>query len=428
MPRLFTRLDRDILALALPALATLITEPLLVIADSAIVGHLGTTELAGLSLATNVMGVLLGLSVFLAYGTTATVARKLGGGHRRQAIEGGVDGMVLGLIVAAVIVVLVSVFGRFVLGLYDAPLEVQEAAWSYLRISTFAFPGLLLTLAATGVLRGLQNTRTPLVVAIGVNLLNIALTLTFVYVLHLGLPGAALGTAIAASAGGLALSGSLLRAARRTGAKVAIRPRAVLNTAKSSGWLVVRSATLQITITITTATAATTGAIGLAAHQVANTLWNAMVFVLDAFAIAAQALIGHRLGSGDPDATRAVTRRVMMWGVGSAIITGALLVLARGPIAAFFTPDVQVQQTLTPVLVVLALIIPLGGVVFVLDGVLIGAGDTRYLGLVGIIVTAVYAPAAWAVWHFELGLVWLWAAYGISITARMVTLWLWQRG
>ncbi|MGJ3508523.1 MATE family efflux transporter [Enemella sp. A6] len=422
------RLDREIFALALPALATLITEPLLVVADSAIVGHLGTTELAGLSLASNVMGVLLGLSVFLAYGTTAAVARRLGAGDRRRAIEGGIDGMVLGLIVAAGIALLVSVFGRTVLGWYDAPVDVQDAAWSYLRITAFAFPGLLVNLAATGVLRGLQNTRTPLVVAIAVNLINIALTLTFVYVVGLGLPGAAFGTTIAATGGGITLATVLLRGAVRERASIALRPRGVAEAARSSSWLILRALALQINITITTATAATTGAIGLAAHQVANTLWNAMAFVLDAFAIAAQALIGHRLGAGDADGARAVTRRVMLWGAGSAVLVGALLILVRQPIAGFFTPDTEVQRLLMSVLVVLALVIPIGGVVFVLDGVLIGAGDAKYLGLVGLIVTAVYAPAAWVVWHYELGLTWLWVAYGISILARMITLVVRQRG
>lgn len=421
-------LNRQILALALPALATLITEPLLVIADSVIVGHLGTVPLAGLSIATNVVGVIVGLSIFLAYGTTAAVARRLGAGDRAGAIAGGLDGIALGAVLGGVLALALWLLAPIVVDLYGASAAVQEQATQYLQVVALALPGLLVTLASTGVLRGLQDTRTPLAVAIGVNLTNIALTLGFVHVWHFGLRGAALGTTLAATAGAVTLATAVVRAALREGTPLRLHPQRIWSTAKDARWLVLRAACLQATITMTTATAASLPETSLAAHQVTMTIWNAMAFLLDAFAIAAQALIGHRLGAGDVDGTRDVTRHVLLWGVGSGVAVGALLLLARPLVARMFTPDVAVHDLLAQVLPVLAVMIPLGSVVFILDGVLIGAGDMRYIGLVGLIVVAVYAPAVWGVWHFRLSLTWLWAAYSVAIAARAVTLWVRQRG
>ncbi|WP_194793285.1 MATE family efflux transporter [Raineyella fluvialis] len=421
-------LNLEILALAVPAFATLVAEPLLILVDTTIVGHLGTAQLAGLTLASNVIGFLVGLSIFLAYGTTATVARRLGAGDRRGALAGGLDGMVLGLLIGLVLCVGLLIGAPAILQLYGSGPGATGYATTYLRLVSLGLPAQLVSLASTGVLRGLQDTRTPLYVAIAVNLVNIALNLTLVYGVGLGIAGAAIGTAVSQWAGAAVLSATVLRGAARRGVRFQPHLGGVLAAARSGGWLVLRAATLQLAITVTTFSASGMGEVTLAGHQVAYSLWQTMVYALDAFAIAAQALIGLSLGSGDVPATRRITRRVLLWGVGFGVVVGTLMVLLRPVLGGLFSPDPRVHATLMVTLVVLAAIIPVGGVTFVLDGVLIGAGDARYLSLVGVLVTAIYTPLALVVRATDAGLAWLWAAYGIWIAARAVTLWIRARG
>ncbi|QDP94913.1 MATE family efflux transporter [Microlunatus elymi] len=415
-------LDREIFLLAVPTFATLVSEPALLLADSAIIGHLGTTELAGLGIAGNLLGILTGLSIFLAYGTTGTVARRLGAGDLRFALAGGLDGMVLAVLLGAVLCGLLQLLMPTVIGWYGVGPEVASAARSYLRIAACGLPSLLLILASTGVLRGLQDTRTPLFVAISCNVINIGLNFLFVYGFGLGIAGSATGSLIAQTGSAVLLATVVLRGARRNHTKISFHPRGVLAAARSGFWLVIRTATLQLSITVTTAVAAGMGAIALATHQVANSLWTFLAFALDALAIAAQAVIGRYLGAGDVDLVRRLTRRMIGWGVLAGVIFGLVVTLARPWVDQLFSPDPAVQELLRQVLLVIACITPLAGVVFVLDGVLIGAGDGRYLALAGLIAMASYVPLALLVHGFGAGLVWLWIAYGVFILARMITL------
>lgn len=428
MPSPTPPLTRELLRLAIPALATLLAEPLLILADTWIIGHVGTPHLAGLTIATTVLGVLVGLAIFLAYGTTATVSRRLGAGNRTGALAGGVDGMVLGALLGVILAVTLLVAAPAVIALFGATPAASGYAATYLRIVGFGLPALLVILAATGVLRGLQNTRTPLLVVVTMNLTNIGLNVALVLGAGLGIAGAALGTVISQWLGATVLAGVVLRAARAAGTPIAFRPAGVLTAARDGVWLVLRTAALQAALVITTLTAAGAGEVALAAHQVTASLWTTTAFALDALAIAAQAMVGLRLGAGDPAGAHAITRRVVGWGVGFGAIVGALILLARPALAGFFTPDAGVRALLLGTLVVLAAIAPVGGVTFALDGVLIGAGDARYLALAGAITTAVYAPLALAVHLTAAGLTWLWVAYGGWIIARAVALWLRARG
>jgi Na+-driven multidrug efflux pump len=183
-----------------------------------------------------------------------------------------------------------------------------------------------------------------------------------------------------------------------------------------------RTATLQLSITVTTAVAATLGAVGLATHQVANSLWNLLAFALDAIAIAAQAVIGRYLGAGDVPMVRRLTGRMIGWGVVAGVAFGVIVAAARPLYDQLFSPDPAVQSLLAQVLLVIAVMTPLAGVVFVLDGVLIGAGDGRYLAFAGLIAMIAYLPLALLVHASGAGLVWLWVAYGGFILARMITL------
>ncbi|MGO4957602.1 MATE family efflux transporter [Luteococcus sp. Sow4_B9] len=415
-------LGREIAALAIPAFATLVSEPLLLMADSAMVGHLGTTQLAGLGLASSVMGIINGLCVFLAYGTTSLVARRIGSGNRARALAGGIDGMALGVGLGLLIAIGLRFGAGTVIGWYGGTADVSAQAVDYLHIAGWGLPMLLLMLASTGVLRGLKDTRTPLVVAVSMNLVNIALNWFFMYRLDMGIRGSALGTVLAQAVGSATLAWVVLRGARAAGTPLRVNLAGVLEAARGGVWLVLRSVWLQLSLAVTVMVAARSGAIGLAGHQVTNSIWAFICLALDALAIAAQALVGHELGARRPDRVRAITAKLCWWGVGGGVIFGLLLVLVRGPLASVFTPDARVQDLLLSLLLVLALITPIGGIVFVLDGVLIGAGDARYLSLAGFLATVFYVPLALMVNHVNAGVIWLWVAYGGYLVARVVTL------
>ncbi|GAA2093416.1 MATE family efflux transporter [Microlunatus panaciterrae] len=421
-------LDREILALALPAFATLVSEPLLLMADSAFIGHLGTSQLAGFGIASNVLGILIGLCIFLAYGTTGTVARRLGAGDRAAALAGGFNGLVLAVGLGALLCLGLQLVLPQVIGAYGVTPDVARAASSYLRIAAFGLPSILLLLASTGVLRGLQDTRTPLYVAVATNVVNIGLNFTLVYGLRLGIIGSALGTLAAQSAAALFLASVVVRRARSAGAHLRFHPAGVLSAARSGVWLVARTATLQVAITLTTVVAATGGAVALGAHQVINSLWSLLAFALDAIAIAGQAIVGRYLGAGEVTVGRAITRRMVGWGLVCGAVFG-LVVAATAPLyVGVFTADADVQRLVRTIMWVTAVITPVSGIVFVLDGVLIGAGDGRYLALAGLIALLAYAPLALTVDVLHAGLVWLWAAYGAFMIARMLTLLLRARG
>ena len=211
------------------------------------------------------------------------------------------------------------------IGWYGVEPVVADAATQYLRIAACGLPSLLLLLASTGVLRGLQDTRTPLYVAVTTNLVNIGLNLLLVYGLDLGIAGSALGTLIAQTAAAGYLAAIVVRGSRREHAEIRFRLGGVLAAARSGVWLIARTATMQAAVTLTTLVAATGGAVSLAAHQVVNSVWILLAFALDAIAIAGQAIIGRQLGAGEVAQARRMTRRMVGWGVVCGVAFGALV-------------------------------------------------------------------------------------------------------
>lgn len=414
-------LDREIWRLAAPAFLALIAQPLFLLADAAIVGHLGTPQLAGLGIATSVLGVVISLSIFLAYGTTASVARSLGAGNPGAAIRHGIDGTWLAVLIGTAVTLAGAPAAHLVVNLFHASPAVADAATTYLRIALLGAVPMLVMLATTGVIRGLQDTRTPMVVAVVGNIANVVLNLALVYGLHLGIAGSALGTLLAESGSALALWLMVARGARRH--QLSLRPSATgIRAAGGAGLpLILRTATLRACLLIMTFSATAIGDDDLAALQVAMAVWNFLAYSLDAIAIAAQASTGRALGAGDVALARAMTTRQIQWGISSGIATGGGLAATAPWLGALFTEDVAVQHLLVPVLLVAAAIQPVAGVVFVLDGVLIGAGDGRYLAWAGLAVLAGFAPCAWLATHH--GLAWLWVAFGIAfIGGRAVVL------
>ncbi len=421
------QLSRSILRLAVPSLGALIAEPLFLLADSAIVGHLGVAELAGVGLAATVLQTAVGLMVFLAYSTTPAVARLLGAGRRQEALAAGRDGIGLAVLLGVVLSAAGWIFAPGLASGLGAQGEVHAFAVDYLRWSMPGLPAMLVVLAATGVLRGLQDTRTPLVVA-GVGFgVNIVLNLLFVYGAGLSVAGSALGTSITQCGMAAAYLRIIFRSARSGAVPLRPRLRGVLSTAAVGSWLMLRTLTLRFAILATVFVATAQGPLSLAAHQLVMTVFTFLAFALDALAIAAQALIGKELGADNKTLAGALTRRMLLWGIGFGVITGALLALAAPFVGWIFTPDGSVQAAFAAGLWVLAAAQPVCGLVFVLDGVLIGAGDARYLALAGVVNLIVYVPLLALLYNADLtgsaGLAWLWAAFALGyMAARAATL------
>ncbi|MFD6346199.1 MATE family efflux transporter [Streptomyces roseolus] len=417
------RHDREILSLALPAFGALVAEPLFLMVDSAIVGHLGTPQLAGLAIAGALLSTFVSVFVFLAYATTAAVARRVGAGDLSSALRQGIDGIWLALLLGLALVAVALPSAPWLVEVFGASETAAPHATTYLRISLLGIPAMLIVLAATGVLRGLQDTRTPLYVAIGGFAVNGALNLGLVYGAGLGIAGSAWGTVIAQCGMAAAYLFVVVRGARRHGASLRPDAAGIRASAQAGVPLLVRTLSLRAALMIATAVAARLGDTEVAAHQIILSLWSLMAFALDAIAIAGQAIIGRYLGADDAEGARQVCRRMVQWGVVSGVVLGLLLVLSRPLFIPLFTGDPAVRSTLLPALLVVALSQPISGVVFVLDGVLMGAGDGPYLAWAMLLTLAVFAPVALLVPVAGGGLTALWWAMTLMMTVRLATLW-----
>ncbi|MDQ4047081.1 MAG: MATE family efflux transporter [Actinomycetota bacterium] len=418
---------REILRLAVPAFGALIAEPLFLLADSAIVGHLGVAQLAGVGLASAVLHTAVGLMVFLAYSTTPAVARAVGDGQLAKALAAGRDGVWLALLLGTALAAAGFLAAEPLVTLMGAGGEVRAFAVDYLRWSMPGLVAMLLIFAGTGVLRGLQDTRTPLVVATAGFTLNILLNLFLVYGLGWSVTGSAVGTSIAQWAMAAIYLAMVHRNARCHGVSLMPDWHGIRAMTKVGSWLMLRTLSLRIAILATVVVVTGQGAVNLAAHQLAMTLFTFLAFALDALAIAAQALIGKELGASNPEKARLLTRTMIRWGTGFGVVTGLLLALAAPATGALFTPDAGVQSVLTAALWVLAVGQPVAGYVFVLDGVLIGAGDAKYLAVAGVVNLAAYLPLLFAVPLAGVSggeaLVWVWAAFSLGyMLARAATL------
>ncbi|MFD8000500.1 MATE family efflux transporter [Streptomyces mirabilis] len=418
------RHDREIVALAVPAFGALVAEPLFVMADSAIVGHLGTAQLAGLGVASALLTTAVSVFVFLAYATTAAVARRVGAGDLRAAIRQGMDGIWLALLLGAVVIAAVLPTAPALVELFGASHTAAPYATTYLRISSLGIPAMLIVLASTGVLRGLQDTKTPLYVAVGGFVANAALNAGLVYGAGLGIAGSAWGTVIAQFGMAAVYLFVVIRGARKHGASLRPDPAGIRACAQAGAPLLVRTLSLRTILMIATAVAARLGDADMAAHQIILSLWSLLAFALDAIAIAGQAIIGRYLGANDAQGAREACRRMVQWGIASGVVLGLLVIAARPIFLPLFSSDSAVQNTALPALVLVAVSQPISGVVFVLDGVLMGAGDGPYLAWAMLLTLALFTPVALLVPTLGGGLTALWGAMALMMTVRMLTLWL----
>ncbi|PBC62220.1 MATE family efflux transporter [Streptomyces sp. Tue6028] len=416
------RHDREIVALAVPAFGALVAEPLFVIADSAIVGHLGTAQLAGLGVASTLLMTAVGVFVFLAYATTAAVARRVGAGDIRAAIRQGMDGIWLALLIGAAVIAVVLPTAPALMDWFGASATAAPYATTYLRISTLGIPAMLVVLAATGVLRGLQDTKTPLYVAVAGFVANAALNAGLVYGAGLGIAGSAWGTVIAQCGMAAVYLVVVVRGARKHDASLRPDAGGIRACAQAGAPLLVRTLSLRAILVIATAVAARLGDADMAAHQIILSLWSLLAFALDAIAIAGQAIIGRYLGADDAQGAREACRRMVQWGLATGVVLGLLVIVARPLFLPLFSGDPVVRDAALPALVMVALSQPICGIVFVLDGVLMGAGDGPYLAWAMVLTLAVFAPVALLVPVLGGGLTALWATMTLMMAIRLLTL------
>jgi MATE family, multidrug efflux pump len=414
--------DREIWRLAVPAFGALVAEPLFLLADLAVIGHLGKAQLGGLGVAGQALATLVYLCVFLAYGTTAAVARQVGAGNLTAAIRQGVDGMWLALAIGLTLIAVGWPLTPWIVDAFGANETVAPYAETYLSISLLGIPSMLVILAGTGVLRGFQDAKTPLYVSVGSFGLNLVLNLLFVLGLGWGIAGSAWGTVMAQTGGAAVYIAAVLRGARRHGTSV--RPsRTGLRASATAGFhLLIRTLALRIVLVIGTAVAARMGTAETAAYPVSFQIWSLLAFAHDAIAIAGQAITGRYLGADDARGARAATTRMVQWGIAGGVVFGLAILVLRPWLPALFTPAEDVQNLLLSTLLLVALFQPMAGVVFVLDGVLIGAGDMRYLAITTFLATVVFVPAALLAYRLDTGLVGLWLAIGLWMLTRLLTL------
>ncbi len=404
--------------MALPALGTLAAEPLYRLVDTAIVGRLGTTELAGVAIAVAVLSLVIAGSNFLAYGTTERVARRLGAGENSAAAGVGLQAMWLGIIVGAISVPLLIGLAEPLAAILGADGEVLDVAVTYLRISAVGVPFVLIGLSAQGVQRGASDYTTPLKILVAANILNVVLEVWFVFGLDLGVAGAAWSTVIAQAGAGTALAVSAwprLRGAD-THRPMWTEMRPLLSAGRH---LLLRVGSMLAVFTGATAVAARIDESTLAAHQIANSVFFFLALSLDALAVPAQTLVAEELGREARDRAREYTRRVVVLSLLVGAVVAAVLALTAPLIARAFTDDPAVVDRATTALWILAVIMLPGALAFAYDGVLIGAADYRFLGRVAFGYLLAVIPLAALVLAFPgLGIAGIWGALTVWMILR----------
>ncbi len=409
---------REILRLAVPAFGALVAQPLFTLIDAAIVATLGTTSLAALGAGAQVFTTVTGLAVFLAYGTTAVVARRVGAGQVAAGITDGVEGVALGLVIGLAATAGTWLLAPTLLDWMGTSSASTPQALEYLRTVSLGFPFALAAMAGVGVLRGLQDTKTTLWVTLAAVSVNLGLSAYLVLVAGWGIAGSAWATVLAEALTAALYVAELARRASRHQASLQPSRSGVLVAARGAVPLFWRTVALRAVFVLAVVVAARLGDAQLAAYYVTFTVWYVLALAMDALGIAGQALLGRHLGAGSAQTARTVTWQMTRWGVWLGVGLMAGVLATRTWIPTIFGEDVAVQAMVAAALVVVAVQQPLAGVVFVLDGVLLGAGDTRFLVWAQILALMAFTPAAWWVWRSDAGVVELWLALTVFMLAR----------
>lgn len=425
------RHDRAILRLAVPALGSLAVDPLVSLVDTAFVGQLGAAPLGALGINASLFAMTFIIFNFLAYGTTPRVANALGRGDRRSAGQVVVQAFVLAVVAGAIALAALQALAGPILGLMGATGELRQPAMTYLRIRAFAGPAVLIINAGRGALRGYEDTRTSMLVAMGLNVVNLVLDPVLIFGLGWGIAGAATATLIAQWAGAIAFVFILLRSRReRLGIELVCPKLAEMKPfLQIGGHMFLRTSALVGTMTLATAVAARVGVVAVAAHQVANELWGFMALMVDALAVAAQALVARHLGSGRSEEARAVSNRLLQWGLGVGLVLAAAFGVARPWLPRLFSDDPETIAKVFDIFVFVAVMQPINGVVFVWDGIYMGAESFGYLARAMLLSAGAAATVLLLVRPMGWGLAGVWWGLTALMLVRLVTLaWPYWRG
>ena len=423
-----TNLDREIAKLAVPALGALIAEPVYVLADTAVVGNLlGTNELAGLSVASQTLLTIHAVMIFLAYGTTAAVSRLLGAGEQTKAAHQAVQGLWLAACMGVVLAVAAWFFADPILALIgetdDGNAEaVLTQARRYFVVSLWGLPPSLLVLSGVGYLRGLQDTTRPLVVAIVTAIFNLVLELILIVGFDLEIGASAFATVVAQWLAAAAYLWWIGRDIRSHGVRLVPDVGEIVRLLRVGGALCVRTVALRGSFTVTVAAASRISTEALAAHEIAFQFFIFTSLALDSVAIAGQSMMGRFLGANDEVGARAAGRRVLGWGLAVSVV--ALVIFGAGApfLPDLFTNDAAVAALAVTAMIHLALMQPVNGLVFALDGILIGAGDQKFLAQAMAVAAIIFIPLALSVPRAGLGLGWLWATIWVLMGTRAIAL------
>ena len=426
-----TELDREIGRLAIPALGALVAAPLYVLADTAVVGNLlGTNELAGLSVAGQTLLTIQAIMIFLAYGTTAAVSRLLGAGEQKQAAHQAVQGLWLAAGMGVVLALLAWRFADPVLRLLgetdDGNAEaVLAQARRYLVVSLWGLPALLITLSGVGYLRGLQDTTRPLIVAVTTAIINLILELILIVGFDFEIGASAFATVVAEWLGAAAYLWWIGRDVVSHDVRLTPDLREIVRLVRVGGSLFIRTVALRGSFTVTVAAASRISTEALAAHEIAFQFFIFTALILDAVAIAGQSMMGRFLGANDAAGARAAGNRVVWWGVIVGVVALVIFGVGAPLLPDLFTNDAEVASLAVIAMIHLALMQPINGIVFALDGILIGAGDMTFLAWAMAGAAVVFIPLALLVPALGLGLGWLWASIWVLMVVRGLAL-LWR--
>jgi putative MATE family efflux protein len=411
--------DREILRLALPALGALAAEPLYILADTAIVGHLGRPQLAGLGLAGIVLAGTFTIFNFLTYGTTAVVARASGAGEHERAARLAAQALWASLAIGAVLLVVCEAAAEPLLRALGGHGESGHEALVYFRIAAVGLPAAIVALAGQGYLRGVSNLRRPLVIVVVANAVNLVLEIVFVYVFHWGIAGSAAGTAIAQLGMGVAFVVELLRPHARSKRPSLEEMRPMIRVGRQ---IFVRTVALYASFLVAASVLARVGDAELGAHQIAYELFIFLALILDSVAIAGQVIVGRTLGAGKPDDAYDAAARMIGW----SVVVGAVFALVLLPLShalpRAFTDDPAVLAQATKLWPMFVLMQPLAGAVFALDGILIGASDTSYLMWSMLAASALFIAIAALSLAYGWGVVGVWIGLDVLIASRLALL------
>ncbi|HEX5143842.1 MAG TPA: MATE family efflux transporter [Mycobacterium sp.] len=414
-------MSRRIAALAFPALGVLAAEPMYLLFDLAVVGRLGALALAGLAIGSLILGLVSSQGTFLSYGTTARSARHFGAGDRPAAVTEGVQATWLAVGLGVVILVVVQLAAGPLLTVIAGRGEIAATAEPWLRIAIFGAPAILISLAGNGWLRGVQDTVRPLRYVVAGFAVSAVLCPLLVYG-WLGLPRLGLAGSAVANVVGQWLAAVLFCAALLH-EPVGLRPDfAVLRAQSTMGRdLLVRSLAFQACFVSAAAVASRFGAAAVAAHQVVLQLWSFLALVLDSLAIAAQSLVGAALGAGRPAHARSVAARVTVFSTAAAVVLSVILAVGASVLPALFTHDRAVLDTIGVPWWFLVAQLPIAGIVFALDGVLLGAGDAAFMRNATLASAVLgFLPLVWLSLAFGWGLAGIWAGLSTFIVLRLV--------